>query len=846
MKAAGHDDEDDENVSTQAEFALEHLLRRMFSVDEMRRFLVRLDGADEVRDHLLDGCVTPMLFTQQAVLTLQACQLIGRPFFEALMSERPAREPEIVAVALLWGLVLPSAPPSISSSWPLRSLAAPPNPATFVGRLAELAQLRDVFLPNPQSQRSKACSISGMAGVGKSDLVARFVEQGVPLLMSGALQVALFPAEQPTTDSLIGRIASTMCAPGLLGASRAELQAALLIRRLLIHIDNVDDHFKATAAYGVVNALPQVPILLSGRYDFSATSSLVRLRLNPLQDTEGLELLEHTLRNDTRLRLGPTERQRLVQELGGLPLAIRVAVSFLNVGYRVDDLLAELREEGLHLEPFAANDPLYADRPERTLAATFGLSLNALRADLGAHSETGMRALQALGAAPISGVGRSLLEAIMGVNSPKVLRWVSAAVRLSLVEHGPGERWRAHKLVGAKLRALMSPQETEEAMTRLDQWYLERLPREISELGQQRWAELNAEQAGLEERLLTVSGSQALRFCLVGYEYAHSTGAYGAWLQAYDKALREELRPQERAKLLSYQSRFAQYAGDLDLATRSCLALLSLATEHQWTAERALGLGRLAELLERKGAYREALRVRREEQLPCLPEKDDSNQRAGCLIHIVDLHFALQELEEAEAVLKDEILPVLVASKDKRDEACGLSRLATLHMKRSEWDRALNIQQQLLSLFKELGDRRSYGIVLGKLAEIHAAKGSPHEALKIRLTEQLPLLKQLGDLRTLALAQGRTAELHFDVREPNIAVALLRESVIPYADEHHDAHILLSAQHLLAKALLALDPESHREEATSLLKAARSAAETLGIQERDAILDSAQLHGLEC
>jgi hypothetical protein len=176
----------------------------------------------------------------------------------------------------------------------------------------------------------------------------------------------------------------------------------------------------------------------------------------------------------------------------------------------------------------------------------------------------------------------------------------------------------------------------------------------------------------------------------------------------------------------------------------------------------------------------------------------------------------------------------------------GMSRLATLYMKRAEWDRALVIQEQHLDLFKELGDLRSYGIVLGKLAEIHSAMGTPQEALRIRLTEQLPLLQRLGDRRTLALAQGRTAELHFDVGEFELATALLRDSVIPYADEHHDAHILLSAQHLLAKALLALGPESHREKAASLLKVARRAAEALGISERDAILATAQQHGLEC
>ena len=55
--------------------------------------------------------------------------------------------------------------------------------------------------------------------------------------------------------------------------------------------------------------------------------------------------------------------------------------------------------------------------------------------------------------APLSGVGRAWLEAIVGAPSGKGLRWVSLAVKLGIVQHDLGAgRWRVHKLLAEHLR----------------------------------------------------------------------------------------------------------------------------------------------------------------------------------------------------------------------------------------------------------------------------------------------------------------------------------------------------------------------------------------------------------
>ena len=71
------------------ELCLEHLLRRCFSVPDLRMMLFRLPDQGDLKDHLpvMEGA-TPASYARQAVLVLVARSLVGRPLFEAIAAER--------------------------------------------------------------------------------------------------------------------------------------------------------------------------------------------------------------------------------------------------------------------------------------------------------------------------------------------------------------------------------------------------------------------------------------------------------------------------------------------------------------------------------------------------------------------------------------------------------------------------------------------------------------------------------------------------------------------------------------------------------------------------------------
>ncbi|MBK9369669.1 MAG: hypothetical protein IPN01_25790 [Deltaproteobacteria bacterium] len=355
----------------------------------------------------------------------------------------------------------------------------------------------------------------------------------------------------------------------LQGPGRVEdrVRGAAMATRPLIHLDNLDDEAQAEAAVALVRRLPGVPIVLSGRYHFGrATPGWRLVPVAPFSEEDALAQLQAELVAEVADRVNHTARLTLVGALGGLPLAIHLAASYLNAGYEVGDFLAELEASGLSLKPFTASDTAYLDRAERALHATFELSLKALRVDLGAEADAGLPAVAALGVAPLSGVGRAWLEAIVGAPSGKGLRWVSLAVKLGIVQHDLGAgRWRVHKLLAEHLQSLT---DAAAATARMDAWVLERLPEAPDDTRGARWGALQAEHEAVAEWVAGLDGARAVAGGLRGYDYALTSGPYAAWLGAVARGLVVSDDPGVRSNLLWHQGNLARQAGDLDRLPR--------------------------------------------------------------------------------------------------------------------------------------------------------------------------------------------------------------------------------------------------------------------------------------
>jgi hypothetical protein len=97
-----------------------------------------------------------------------------------------------------------------------------------------------------------------------------------------------------------------------------------------------------------------------------------------------------------------------------------------------------------------------------------------------------------------------------------------------------------------------------------------------------------------------------------------------------------------------------------------------------------LASGLLADVLERRGDLEEALRLRREEELPVYERLGDVLSRAVTMGQIADVLFARGDLEEALRIRREEELPVYERLSDMRNLLIGRANLAVTYLKRAQ------------------------------------------------------------------------------------------------------------------------------------------------------------------
>src|SRR5262249_18020884 len=161
----------------------------------------------------------------------------------------------------------------------------------------------------------------------------------------------------------------------------------------------------------------------------------------------------------------------------------------LRTDRRTEAFLRRLRAKSLALTGTDPADPTFRQRSRALLSDTFELSLDALRREGGTDGERWLAAFAALGHAPTTGFGESLGSAISGVPSEVFDDFTVAAARLSLLERvvrQRGSAFRLHPLLGELVR---SRTDTEAALARMTEWFLERLPEGGGDQGR-RWGEI--------------------------------------------------------------------------------------------------------------------------------------------------------------------------------------------------------------------------------------------------------------------------------------------------------------------------------------------------------------------
>jgi tetratricopeptide (TPR) repeat protein len=195
--------------------------------------------------------------------------------------------------------------------------------------------------------------------------------------------------------------------------------------------------------------------------------------------------------------------------------------------------------------------------------------------------------------------------------------------------------------------------------------------------------------------------------------------------------------------------------------------------------EYSVVMGEIADILERRGEVDEALRIRREE-LPVYERLGDIRSAAVTMGKIADALERRGEVDEALRIRREEQLPVYKRLGDVRSVAVAMGRIADALERRGEVDEALRIRrEEELPVYERLGDVGSAAVAVGRIADVLQRRGELDEALRIRREEQLPVYKRLGDVRSVAITMGRIADVLEQRGEVDEALRIRREEELP-------------------------------------------------------------------
>ena len=138
---------------------------------------------------------------------------------------------------------------------------------------------------------------------------------------------------------------------------------------------------------------------------------------------------------------------------------------------------------------------------------------------------------------------------------------------------------------------------------------------------------------------------------------------------------------------------------------------------------RAVTMGRIADVLRARGELDEALRIRREDQLPAFERLGDVYSRAVTMGKIADILRARGELDEALRIRREDELPVYERLGDRRSLLVGRTNLAIGLLQRGKAGDREEAVALLRSALDEAGNMRipEAGVIAGILERLGEA-----------------------------------------------------------------------------------------------------------------------------
>ncbi|GAA4003737.1 hypothetical protein GCM10022247_25810 [Allokutzneria multivorans] len=273
-----------------------------------------------------------------------------RELHEAILADDPVLTP------------VPVAKPTARAEARVVPAQLPPSTARFTGRTAELSTLDDLVPWSGKGCMLPVGYLTGMPGVGKTELALHWAHRVAERFPHGQLFVDLCGYDRDraplsSTEVLAGFLRALGVPdaelPGELGERAALYRSLLAGKRVLVVLDNAASYAQVRPLLPgtreccvVVTGRDQLPELAGG-------ADSVRVRLKPLSTTESVEFVRRALPV-----LSPESAAELAELCDGLPLALSVATTRLlaKPHWSADRLVRMLTDERRRLDELSCDE----------------------------------------------------------------------------------------------------------------------------------------------------------------------------------------------------------------------------------------------------------------------------------------------------------------------------------------------------------------------------------------------------------------------------------------------------------------------------------------------------------
>jgi tetratricopeptide (TPR) repeat protein len=233
--------------------------------------------------------------------------------------------------------------------------------------------------------------------------------------------------------------------------------------------------------------------------------------------------------------------------------------------------------------------------------------------------------------------------------------------------------------------------------------------------------------------------------------------------------------PLDQARVIAEQARRLITLGEPEQAEQLLRHAYQLFTAAGSEGEAATAMGDIADIAEQRGDYDEALRIRRQVQLPVYERLGDTRSTALTWGQIADIAYQRGDYDEALRIRRDVQLPVYERLGDTRSTAVTWGKIGNIALAQGNYDEAAELQHKRLEVNRRLGDLDGIAAANWDLARVDLAKQDYKSALP-RLLDSFQILRQLQRPDGIATVGLTLGELLLATNETDQGRQVLGES----------------------------------------------------------------------